>query len=679
MAYGRLDVFWPDGQFQTFALDAPTVSVGRSSGNAISLDTDNISRYHFKLTSEDGQVFITDLDSANGTFVDSIRLEAGKPQPLYGGEEIQIGELRLIYNGFDDSPTRPMLVPEETTQRIELEAPAFRINLAGPSQAVSPGAHITSELSITNTGAEPERYLIEVNGLPREWVRIDRPTVEVAPGKSEPVVISFKPSRRSESSPGDYHAFVTVRPHKDSLTLLNADFVLTLLPYGGFGMALESNDLSPDEPLRLHLHNQGSDPLPLQLMIRDPNGMLQAGIPAPQVTLKPGQRLMVQANVRPRQRRLFGETRIYPFDVVVKSGDAAGFTAAQRAYLSAPASLPVWAPIAIVGALSAVVMLLIATVAILSARNAITSVPQITRFEVSSTQVAQGEPLVINWQASNASRVVLTLNSTPVFREEGNLTTTSYTINTSSLSGNVVVSVQASSDGGVRDSSQTVFIVQPMQINLFTVNPPQLVRNVVQPITVSWSAAGASTTRILGLESFTTARIEPSYGSSATLTDIAGIPQNPLNLTLLADDGQGNTLEQTIVVGVIDPICVAGDAGVTLRAEPRDDAQVVSTLPESRSVVVDAQDETRLWLRVVLPGGVLGWGPVNAFECASNFRVENLRQVLVIPTVMPSMEASGTPATGEPVVTATPRRTTATPAATRPPTRSAPTPTAGGP
>src|SRR5690606_5874739 len=424
------------------------------------LDSDNISRYHFNLTHKDGQTYITDLGSANGTFVDSLRLESNKPQALYGGEEIQVGELRMIYNVFDDSPTRPMLVPEETTRRIELEAPAFRIDLLGPSQPVSPGAHITAELTITNTGTEPERYLVEVNGLPRDWVRIDRPTVEVAPGKSEPVVISFKPARRSESTPGDYHAYVTVRPSRDAVTLLNADFVLTILPFGGFGMALDSNDLTPDEPLRLHLHNQGSNPLPLHLMVHDPNDAIQANIPAPSLTLKPGQRLMVQASVRPKRRHLFGETRIYPFDVVVKSGDAAGFTAAQRAYLSVPASMPMWAPIAIVGAASAMIMLLIAIIAILGAQSAFNAAPEITRFEVSSTQVAQGEPLVVNWQANNAQRIVLTLNGTPVFREEGDLATTSYTINTSGLTGEVVVAVQASSEGGTRNSSQVVSIVQ---------------------------------------------------------------------------------------------------------------------------------------------------------------------------------------------------------------------------
>src|SRR5262245_10661467 len=72
--YGRLYVFWPDGMLKTYPLSEPNVSVGRSSGNTIMLDTGTISRYHFTITNQDGQVILTDLDSVNGTYVDGVKL-----------------------------------------------------------------------------------------------------------------------------------------------------------------------------------------------------------------------------------------------------------------------------------------------------------------------------------------------------------------------------------------------------------------------------------------------------------------------------------------------------------------------------------------------------------------------------------------------------------------------------
>ena len=673
MPYGRLDVFWPDGKFQTFPLSDSTVSVGRSGGSSIALETDSISRYHFSLTHADGQAYITDMESANGTFVDGQRLPDNQRQALYGGEEIQVGELRMIYNTFDDSPTRPMVVPEEVTQRIELEAPAYKIDLKGPSQAVSPGAHISAELAITNTGSDKERYVIDVTGLPRDWVRIDRQIVEIVPGKTETVVINFKPTRRSESAPGNYQAFVTVRPNRDGAPMLNADFVLSVLPYGGFGMALEPTELGSDGRFRLHLHNQGSNGLPLHIAVRDSDGLLDAALPTPQVLLSPGQRLMIQGAVTPRQRKLFGEPVQLPFDVVVTSRDAARFTAAQRAYTSVRPPLPRWAPVAILGSVAALIIALLAIILLVNNRPAMP--PAITSFTLSSSGPVQGEPLTVQWEAENAERVVLTLNGTTIFQDEGDEITDSFIIDTTELSGPISIGLTVENAGGTDGETQVVDVVRPLRIEQFAVTPSELVRNVVQTLTIQWNVPGATQTRLIGLEAFTTAQIQPSYGADGSIGDIVGIPNTPLTLTLHAEDAQGRAAEQTILVEIVDPFCAPSSEAVTLYAEPRADSQVIGTVPNGSTVIVDAQDETSQWLRVVLAGGLQGWGPRNAFRCADNFRVENLRQVLIVPTVAPAQtETPATPtramsvvietATPAPVVTATPRRTVTRPAAT---------------
>src|SRR3990172_7162944 len=104
MAYGRLDVFWPEGKFETFMLDVDNVTIGRHSDNVITLDTEAVSRIHFCIRHEKGQVSIIDMDSANGTFVDGVRLKSNEPHVMEGVEEILVGALRLLYHPVDDSP-----------------------------------------------------------------------------------------------------------------------------------------------------------------------------------------------------------------------------------------------------------------------------------------------------------------------------------------------------------------------------------------------------------------------------------------------------------------------------------------------------------------------------------------------------------------------------------------------
>ncbi|MBX3065043.1 MAG: FHA domain-containing protein, partial [Anaerolineae bacterium] len=100
MVYGKLEVYWPgrDGLVESYRLEKAVVAIGRSSGNDVVLDTTSVSRYHISLNHQNDQVFLQDLDSANGTYVDGERATPNEPILLHGGEEILIGDLRLIYN-----------------------------------------------------------------------------------------------------------------------------------------------------------------------------------------------------------------------------------------------------------------------------------------------------------------------------------------------------------------------------------------------------------------------------------------------------------------------------------------------------------------------------------------------------------------------------------------------------
>ncbi len=133
MAYGRMDVFWPDGSFQSFPLSEGNVSVGRSPSATITLDTETISRYHFSINHAEGQVMLADMESANGTYIDGVKLASGEQRELGGGEEVTIGHLRIIYHHMDEMDTQPVGSRyAETTERIELTQPSFRIAAQPP-------------------------------------------------------------------------------------------------------------------------------------------------------------------------------------------------------------------------------------------------------------------------------------------------------------------------------------------------------------------------------------------------------------------------------------------------------------------------------------------------------------------------------------------------------------------
>lgn len=86
-------------QGRRFELDGQTIALGRDVANGVLLHDSEVSRRHADLLLEDGQCTIVDLNSANGTFINSRRVER---QVLHSGDRIQVGRTLLIYTSTDD-------------------------------------------------------------------------------------------------------------------------------------------------------------------------------------------------------------------------------------------------------------------------------------------------------------------------------------------------------------------------------------------------------------------------------------------------------------------------------------------------------------------------------------------------------------------------------------------------
>ncbi len=669
MAYGRLDVFWPDGQFKTFALVENAVSVGRSSGNTLALDTNTISRYHLSITHDGQQVYVTDLDSANGTFVDGARLKPNEARPLGGGEDIQIGHLRLIYHQIDEMPTQPMKAVEEVTQRIETAAPDFRMEMVGPDRPFSPGAHMSGEIAITNTAATTRRFRVEAEGMPAEWIRIDRTELELNAGETATVLMNFRPLRRPQSRPGDYSVLVRVTPADRPEMRLEGRIPVRILAYNGFGMALENDTLQRGEELRLHLHNQGSGILPLVINAVSTDGALRCTVYPAQASLGADQRLIVRGHCTPVRRRWVGDAQTHTFDVQVRSTDAAGFLAAVRGEYIVRPIMPRWAAYGVGLAGLAIAALLVVFVILLSRPS---PQPIIHSFTVSSTLVAQSTPIEMQWAVENAEHLSVQVNGTPYISRIG-ADSVGGRIDTQTLHGDVQVALVGENGDQQTTASQTIRVYQGLGEGTFTVEPAQLVRYVVQSLHVQWDIPGAVNTRLSGLESFSNApQSQTAYGSSGDISGIAGIPGEALQLILFAQDEMGNTREQTLQIPIINPECVPAGPQIILYAGPDARYQVVGTVPAGAFIVVDAQDSSGQWLRARLPGGLAGWGVRAEFSCAQTFNVADLVKELNMPPLPP---ASPTPTLAPPTPRPVP---TGTPPSSRPAGTPTPTPTTAG-
>lgn len=86
-------------QGKRFELDAPTMGLGRDAKNPIQLHDSEVSRRHAQVVRTADGFSLVDLNSSNGTYVNS---RAVSEHPLQSGDRVQLGRTLLIFTGNEE-------------------------------------------------------------------------------------------------------------------------------------------------------------------------------------------------------------------------------------------------------------------------------------------------------------------------------------------------------------------------------------------------------------------------------------------------------------------------------------------------------------------------------------------------------------------------------------------------
>ena len=88
-----------------YVLSAGVNTVGREPSSTVCINDPSVSRGHARITIEDGEAMLEDLDSKNGTQVMGQLIKA--PTVLKDGDEVEFGHVKgwYIVEAGDDPPT----------------------------------------------------------------------------------------------------------------------------------------------------------------------------------------------------------------------------------------------------------------------------------------------------------------------------------------------------------------------------------------------------------------------------------------------------------------------------------------------------------------------------------------------------------------------------------------------
>jgi pSer/pThr/pTyr-binding forkhead associated (FHA) protein len=138
----KLTIEDDEGKTTVVPIARDEMTIGRLEGNTIRLTERNISRRHARLSQQNGGLFIEDLTSFTGVRVNGTKIAS--PTPLREGDEVQIGDYRIVLRGeqppITDRPTMPSM-PAITAPMATVGGPVAiptRASVAAMAAAAAP-------------------------------------------------------------------------------------------------------------------------------------------------------------------------------------------------------------------------------------------------------------------------------------------------------------------------------------------------------------------------------------------------------------------------------------------------------------------------------------------------------------------------------------------------------------
>ncbi|MDI6694637.1 MAG: FHA domain-containing protein [Anaerolineales bacterium] len=136
-----------------------SITIGRDPSAYLPLNHPTVSFHHAQIYKQNANLFIKDLDSTNGTFVNGQRI---RQSPLNSGDEIQIGPFKLVYDAQNQSLAQSMRLGHRIDAiKLGREVANHKMILRDVSMTINPGEFVAL---VGGSGAGKSTLMKAMNG-----------------------------------------------------------------------------------------------------------------------------------------------------------------------------------------------------------------------------------------------------------------------------------------------------------------------------------------------------------------------------------------------------------------------------------------------------------------------------------------------------------------------------------
>jgi hypothetical protein len=190
-------------------------------------------------------------------------------------------------------------------------------SLDADTVAVEPGAQVSCELKVRNTGTVVDQFTFSVRGEAAAWASVEPPTLSLFPDAEGTARVTFQPTRsigvRAGPVPFAVRAASREDPGGDAVVeavvevLPFADTTAELVPRTSHGRQFARHNLAFD--------NRGNQPVVVHLAVSDPDGLLAFQVSPAVLEVPPGAAGFAAVRVRARGPLWRGSPQTIPFQV----------------------------------------------------------------------------------------------------------------------------------------------------------------------------------------------------------------------------------------------------------------------------------------------------------------------------------------------------------------------------
>jgi Tol biopolymer transport system component/serine/threonine protein kinase len=322
-----IEIHPPDGSVEMVKMKSGGLTIGRDEENDITLDNSKVSRRHARVQYDQGNFWVSDLNSRNGTFIGTTRLIPGEPENWNPGQSMKIGDARLqLKESGTAISTSTLAAPAVTrasrnehahqpiTGSEDLVVIAETVHLS-----VTPGNSTIASFIIQNKGDAIDHYRIGVEGIPSSWIPAPPPALQILPGDQQEVKLIIQPPQAPSSRPGRYPITVQVNSHKYPGRSAQTKLTLTVGVFSRFNSDMRPRRVHSDENILVTVQNLGNAQDTFTIEMMDPSNELVFHPPQTRLVLGEGEMATTEFLGTPRNRRIIGSPRINPFTAKINS------------------------------------------------------------------------------------------------------------------------------------------------------------------------------------------------------------------------------------------------------------------------------------------------------------------------------------------------------------------------